>query len=193
MAVVENALILAAIWKKKFQRTPFHILLSGLAITDLRAGLVVQPFVAVTTYFVSVNSDVVTDQPLLYITIVTIANASATYLISITLITYYHTHVRSVERWLYMSRKSLVTLRRGCFTAVIVLLIPVRVVVFCSLETVTPGSVGRGLYISITAMMLLCFLTTFIAYFIVLRIIRGHQQQVQANEQCPNFAQPAIN
>lgn len=64
---------------------------------------------------------------------------------------------------------------------------------FCSLETVTPGSVGRGLYISITAMMLFCFLTTFIAYFIVLRIIRGHQQQVQANERCHNFAQPAIN
>ena len=99
----------------------------------------------------------------------------------------------SVERWLYMSRKSLVTSRRGCFTAVIFWLIPVPVVVFCSLETVHPGSVGRGLYISITAMMLFCFLTTFIAYFIVLRIIRGHQQQVQANEQCPNFAQPAIN
>ena len=27
----------------------------------------------------------------------------------------------------------------------------------------------------------------------MLRIILGHQQQVQANEQCPNFSQPAIN
>ena len=33
----------------------------------------------------------------------------------------------------------------------------------------------------------------FIAYFNVLRIIHGHQQRAQANEQCLNFAQPAIN
>ena len=45
-----NALILAAIWKKTFVRTPFHILLSGLAITDLCTGLVAQPFVAAVSF-----------------------------------------------------------------------------------------------------------------------------------------------
>ena len=44
VAVAGNALILAAICKKTFQRTPFHDLLSGLAITDLCTGLVVQPY-----------------------------------------------------------------------------------------------------------------------------------------------------
>ena len=44
MAVVGNALILTAIWKKTFERTWFHDLLSGLALSDLFIGLVVQPF-----------------------------------------------------------------------------------------------------------------------------------------------------
>ena len=35
VAVVGNLVILAVIWKKTFVRTPFHILLSGLAFTDL--------------------------------------------------------------------------------------------------------------------------------------------------------------
>ena len=46
VAVVGNALILAAIWKKMFQRTPLHVLLSGLAITDLCTGLIAQPLMA---------------------------------------------------------------------------------------------------------------------------------------------------
>ena len=149
-----NALILAAIWKKTFQRTPFHDLLSGLAITDLCTGLVVQPFVAVSTYFYSMNSTIITQQPLLYPTMVTIGNASATYFISITLLVI---TLMSVERWLHMSRRSLVTSRRGYFIAIVFLLIPVPVVVLRSLETVNPGSFGRELYITITVMVLLCF------------------------------------
>ena len=47
VAVVGSALILAAIWKKTFQRTTFHILLSGLAVTDVGTGLITQPFLAV--------------------------------------------------------------------------------------------------------------------------------------------------
>ena len=35
VAVMGNALILVVIWKNTFVRTPFHILLSGLALTDL--------------------------------------------------------------------------------------------------------------------------------------------------------------
>ena len=43
VAVVGNALILAAIWNKTFERTWFHVLLSGLALSDLCVGLVVKP------------------------------------------------------------------------------------------------------------------------------------------------------
>ena len=50
VAVMGNALILVVIWKKTFVRTPFHILLSGLALTDLCTGLISQPFFA-AAYF----------------------------------------------------------------------------------------------------------------------------------------------
>ena len=46
VAVVGNALILVAIWKKTFQRVPFHILFSGLAISDFCTGLIAQPLIA---------------------------------------------------------------------------------------------------------------------------------------------------
>ncbi len=49
IAIAGNALVLAAIWKKAFARTPFHILLSGLAFTDLCTGLIAQPFSAAAT------------------------------------------------------------------------------------------------------------------------------------------------
>ena len=39
VGVVGNALVLNAIWKKSFQRTPFHILLIVLAFTDLCTGV----------------------------------------------------------------------------------------------------------------------------------------------------------
>jgi len=46
VAVVGNALVLAAIWKKAFPRTLFHILLSGLAFTDLWLSLLQKPWSA---------------------------------------------------------------------------------------------------------------------------------------------------
>ena len=44
MAVVANALILAAIWNYPSLRTPSYVLLAGLAFTDFCAGLLTQPF-----------------------------------------------------------------------------------------------------------------------------------------------------
>ena len=46
---------------------------------------------------------------------------------------------------------------------------------------------------AIAAFMLFCYLTTFVAYFKVFRIIRQHQQQVQGNQYSQIFGQPAIN
>ena len=61
------------------------------------------------------------DRPLLYVTFETVADGSAAYFISITLLLL---TVMSVERWLHMSRRSLITSRGGCFIAIAVLLIP---------------------------------------------------------------------
>ena len=43
VAKVGNAIILATIWRRTFPRTTFHILLSGIALSDLCTGLIAQP------------------------------------------------------------------------------------------------------------------------------------------------------
>ncbi|KAJ7344102.1 G-protein coupled receptor, partial [Desmophyllum pertusum] len=127
VAVVGNILILAAIWKKTFVRTPFHFLMSGLAFTDLCTGLVAQPFYAANILLYSANPGIVRDKPVLVITLKTIAAGSSTYFAFITLLLI---TLISIERWLHMTRRSLITSRRGCFTVIILLLIPIPMVVF---------------------------------------------------------------
>ena len=97
VAVVRNALILAAIWKKTFPRTPFHILLSGLAFTDSCTGLIAQPFVASKTLVFSANPGIAKEKPMLILTIEAIGEVSATYSTAITVFPYNIT-LMSVER-----------------------------------------------------------------------------------------------
>lgn len=49
IAVLENLLVLTAIWKKNFSRTSFLIIFSGLALTDLCTGLIAQPVYITST------------------------------------------------------------------------------------------------------------------------------------------------
>ena len=191
VAVVGNALILAAVWKKTFQRTPFHVLLSGLALTDLCTGLIVQPVnvASILLYTIDPLRRAI-ERPLLYVTFETIADASATYFAFVTILILM---LMSIERWLLVSRRSLVTSRRGCSIAFALFLIPIPVVVFRSLETINRGSIGSTYYITIISLMLFSFVTIFFAYFKVLRIIRFHQLRVQAGQSTQRFGQPAIN
>ena len=189
LAVVGNGLILAAIWKKTFVRTPFHILLSGLAITDLCTGLIAQPFVAAVDFIYIKEPRLVCEKPTFLFVIGGIANGSATYFISITIL--FITFI-SIERWLHMSQRSLVTSHRGCLTVTMVLPIPIPLVVLRFLFDFK-GTFDREVYIIIMALVLFCFIITAFAYFNVYRIIRQHQQQVQANVTSQNFGQPAID
>ncbi len=184
IAVAGNALILAAIWKKTFARTPFHILLSGLALTDLCTGLIAQPFWAAAILMYVGNGPRVK-----YDIINTIGDSGAIYFISITvlLIT-----LMSIERWLHMSRRSLVTSRRCCLTVVILLLIPIPAVIFRLLVNENE-TYEKHIYITTITVMFICYLTTSFAYFKVYRMIRRHQQQVQANETSQNFGRQAID
>ena len=188
VAVVGNALILAAIWKKTVQRTPFHILLSGLAFTDLCTGSIAQHFVAAGPLLSCVNPRVLVARPVLILTIKMIGTVSSVYFVAVTLpiIT-----LMSIERWLHMSRRSLVTSRRSCFTFALLLLIPIPLVLFKTLTIKKETSMHED--IAVAVFMLFCYLTTSVAYFKVFRIIRQHQQQVQGNQSSQNFGQPAIN
>ena len=181
LAVAGNTVILAVIWKKTFVRTPFHILLSGLAFTDLCTGLIAQPLYVTASlmYIARKDSD--------SIIIDTIGVSISIYFIATTILLI---TLMSIERWLYMSRRSSVTSRRGCLTVIIILLIPIPSVVF---RVLAHDSYSNSMRVAIIATMVACYLTTSFAYFKVYRIIRHHQQQVQANEASQNYAQQAIN
>ena len=189
VAVAGNALILAAIWKKTFVRTPFHNLLSGLAFTDLCTGLMAQPFSAAATLMYVANPRLQNNMLLLHSTLDTIGDSGAIYFISITalLIT-----LMSIERCLHMSRRSLVTSRRGCFAVIIILMIPIPAVVYRDFVHKNEAY-ARNIYIITMALLSTCYLTTAFAYFKVYRIIRHHQQQVQANQTSQNFGRQAID
>ena len=189
VAVVGNALILAAIWTRTFARTPFHIPLSGLAFNDLCTGLIAQPFVASKTLLFSANPGIAKEKPILILTIEAVGEVSATYFIAITvsLIT-----LMSVERWLHMSRRSLVTSRRGYFTVTALLLIPVPLVVLRFLDIIKEND-GHELVTTIITLKLLYYLTTAFAYFKVYQVIRSHQMYVQTSEPAQNIGHPSID
>ena len=190
VAVVGNAFILAAICKKTFIRTPFHILLSGLAISDLCTGLIAQPFVVAITFIYLKRPKEVCDNPKVHLALILIGNGSATYFITITVL---FITLISIERWLHMYRRSLVTAHRGYFTVATVLILPIPLVVVRLFGDVKPEIYRSGVFTTILTLMLFCFLITSFAYFKVYQIIRHHQKRVRENETSQNFGQPAID
>jgi len=143
------------------------------------------------TLFVTVNLMYVVKKDYDSFTLIidTIGVSSAIYFIEATvlLIT-----LMSSERWLYLSRRSLVTSQRGCLTVITILIVTTPTVVLRVLPN-DKHSYDNRMRLAIIAAMLTCYLTTSFAHFKVYRIIRHHQQQVQANEASQNYAQQAIN
>ena len=190
VAVTGNALILVIIWQRTFVRSSFHILLSGLAFTDLCTGLISQPFFAAAyfTYFATHEADC--HRLKLAFTLRTIGASSALYFIGCTILLL---TILSIERWLHMSRRSLATSRGGQYFAMILLLLtPIPAVVFRVFATKSQ-MYGNKMSIAIIAIVLICYLTMSFAYFKVYRIIRHHQLLVQANEASQNFGRQAID
>ena len=125
VAVVGNALILTAIWKKTFARTWFHVLLSGLALGDLCIGLVVQPITGTgLLLLVSSTSELGAQKAQTAFVVVIVGFVSGAYLCAIEfmLIT-----LLSMERWLHMTRRSLVTPLSRCLIIAVILIVPAPV------------------------------------------------------------------
>ena len=182
VAVAGNALVLAAIWKNPTLRTPSYVILCGLAFTDLCNGLITEPlFLA----FEIICLEEVEDLNKLSFRVYIPTEYCGTYF---TLFTLLLITLVSVERWLHMSRRSLLTVRRSCFimAAVCLLLIPVTAFYIMRIK----DFMSIGIF---CVVLILCVITTTISYFKVFRIIRRHQQQVQANEFSQTFAQPTID
>ena len=170
-------------------RTPFHILLSGLAFTDLCTGIVAQPFYSVTFLMCSMNSTVVYDSPRLIIALRTIGEGNGMYFIVVTVLTL---TVIPIERWLVISHRSFFTQRRPCFTFIALMLAASPTVILRVLENVDIGY-GRSLRFMLIANMLSSYLVITMANFKVYRSICRHQRQIQDNTTIHHFGRSAIN
>ena len=149
VAIVGNAVVLVAIWKRSFQRTPFHILLSVLAFSDLCTG-----------FATSVMSIPYLYNHKLYTTESAIGILSGTYLVSLTILVI---TLMSIERWLHMTRRSLITSRRGCLIAAVSLVVPIPFVVLQAVYFFKDSfklevGTAMGVY------LLSCYLATSVAY-----------------------------
>ena len=203
VAVVGNALVMAAIWRNPSLRTPSYILLCGLAFTDLCTGLITQPFYVAAELICLENPQEIEKQLSFLVSALGIAAGGGTYFTSLTLLLI---TLISIERWLHMTRRSLLTVRRSYFIVVVGSLVPIPIALFHLLKVLkkTYQLVSNA---TLFVLFLVCIIITSIAYFKVFRIIRCHQrqvqtnetshavvcQQVQASEQSQNFGQPAIN
>lgn len=176
IAVIGNALILTAIWKRTFERTSFHIVLSGLAFSDMCTGLVAQSLMSLSSIFWNVP---------IFRTLYEVGFLCGIYfgafaLLIITLL--------SLERWMHMTRRSLLTTRCRLVLVLLLVVIPGSFVVL--FKTLGPA---MELCYALAVFMLVCLLVTFFAYFKLFRIIRQHQQQVQGNLSSQSARQPGIN
>ena len=97
--------------------------------------------------------------------------------------------VMSIERWSHMAKRSLINFRRACFIAVVLFLLPIPVTVYRVIQHLKPVSTPVVNICYFHASSLVTFLLTVssVAYFKVYRMIRRHQQQIQANEMKSNL------
>ena len=189
VAVAGNSLVLAAIWRDQSLRTPSYILLFGLALTDLCTGLISQPsHIAVRVLCFNELQLVKKEETFLLYT-KALGESCGTYFGSLTVI---FITFMSIERWLHMTRRSLLTVRRSCYIVAVSSLLLIPVVVFRLLH-VFKKTTGLVSNLSLFILLLLCLVTTPISYFNVFRIIHRHQEQIHANGSSQNFGQPACN
>ena len=97
------------------------------------------------------------------------------------------------ERWLHMSRRSCVTIRRAYTIYGVLLVIPFPFAATCpwSISVESYNSTCEPLVVGLTGIS--CFLATFLSYYNVFKLIHHHQQQIQAKQLSHNPVQPNIN
>ena len=181
VVLVGNALILAAIWKNPSLRTPTYRILAGLAFTDLCTGFVNKPFYIALRITCLQNAKGSNHSWILFLG-TTICGTYFTYLTLVLIV------LMSIERWLHMNRRSLLSGRRTSFVIAVV-----------SLLLIPPAAIRSDVRYEFASRIILSIvffsslLLTSVAYIKVFRIIRHHQQQVQSNESSQNLGQPAID
>lgn len=173
MTVAGNALILVAIWKNPSLRTPSYVLLAGLSFTDFCSGLLSQPF-----YVVYKLAELAGERTLICIAGV-ITQTVGYFFSSLTVIVM---TIIAVERWLHMTRRSLLTVRRvvKLYAASAVLLIVLDAVHMYGWYYTNRNF--KAVIVIFVLCTTLCFVLTAFAYYKVYRIIRHQKNQIQNNE-----------
>ena len=186
VAVVGNALILVAVYKSPSLRTPSYILLGGLATTDFFTGLIILPASTVSTALVELLNK---GSPRLCLLTGVFVNGIGSYLgfVTIFVVTF-----MSVERWLHMSRNSMITVNRVFKTYIVIFLLPAPFVT-SRLAHSLDGCIFFFLDAVEGIVVFVCLLITTVFYFKVFQIIRRHQLQIQANQPTQAFGQAAID
>ena len=116
--------VLAAIWRNPSLRTPSYLLLPGLAFTDFSTGLITQP-VYVAAKLVRMKT--LEGGKDLNIVMGAVTNGCAVLFTSTSLLMI---TLMSIERWLHMTRRSLVTERRSYIMFAVMLLLPIPLAVY---------------------------------------------------------------
>ena len=116
VAVAGNSLILAAIWKRTFARTWFHVLLSGLALSDFCPGLVVQPILGVDFLLIVARPRLVVMNKDLPVHIISTGFPLTSFLCTVALLLI---TALSIEHWLLTGRRFLMTHRGRILITVI--------------------------------------------------------------------------
>ena len=172
VAIFSNALILAAIWRTTTLHSPATMFLSNLALTDLAVGLLAQPML-VFNHFVKWRSSFASIYPITRdihnIMGYCVSGASFFTVTAISL-------DRMIALEYHLRYTTLVTPKRAGFVVASIWL----VCVFISSMKQWKSSV---FYPSIALLIVVCLLTSFIAYFKVYRIVRRHQAQIHAQIQ----------
>ena len=173
MTATGNAFVLAAIWRNPALRTPSHVLLAGLAFTDFCTGLISLPVLAAFMLAHLRESSLRCTFSLISFCVGHFFAASTVVIIT----------MAAAERWLCMSRRSLLTVRRVTilFTIMVCLItafVTVRVISFRHLSKDIDNLLNGG-FLTAAA---ICILVIAVSYYKVFGIIRHHQKGVQANQ-----------
>ena len=188
ITVTGNAFIVAIIWKNRSLRSPFYIFLCGLALSDLFTGLITHPFYAASQFICSDGPQEIKGRQTFLVSARVITSGFGSYLVYVTVLIL---TCMSIERWLHMTRRFLVIQRRLRFIFAGIILAPIPVSVFRALNILTGDY--EHVWTVTFALLLLCLMVISTSYFKVFRIIRCHQQQVQARETPQSSSQPVIN
>ena len=179
MTVTGNAFVLAAIWRNPALRTPSHVLLAGLAFTDFCTGLISLPVLAAFMLALLRESSLRCTFNLISFCVGHVFAAVTVVVIS----------MAAAERWLCMSRRSLLTVRRVTILYIIMVCL---ITAFVTLRVFSYQYLSKdidnllnGVFLTAAA---ICILVIAVSYYKVFRIIRHHQKGVQANHSSINIS-----